>query len=389
MSNLVALLVAISLVQVKPAAVDRVARNFMAENRLPGCAVIILKDGQPLYRAGYGSSAATGREDFTPATICPTASLDKTINGLAILRLIEEGKLRFDEPIISYLQRHGELKVKSLPDVREESVTVADCLRQESGFGDSFTLFPTLELQSKMAIDVSPSLGQMADYLLQKHSLDFEPRTKFVYSNFNFQLLDLAISAASGMPYEKAVQQLIFKPLGISDAKLFSSRLKERTTNEAICHDLPLRTGPSCLPENRGQEVPYSYGGIDYGPLHIWSLSATDLAKLFNGFPRMNGESGLLSESGKRLLFSLPKHDLGKDRAGNPANWYYSCGVWVNWTGPIANSLVYFAHSGNQSGSFAAVKGSWNGVTIVAVGNGNDERYDMGDRLIDALFKAL
>lgn len=361
----------------------------MDSNRLPGCAVIVLSQGKPVYTSGFGFLDTESRTPFSTSTLCPTASLNKTINGIATLRLIEMGKVKFDEPVIPLLRRQGQLSSKvTFSDPRIERITVADLLRHESGFSDKTTLFPTLQLQAELGINSSPSLNRLVEHALT-FPLERAPSTTFKYLNINFQLLDLVISGSVGKSYGQAVQELVFSPLGITDAKLFSSNPAARLKNEARCYDLPNRTGKSCLIENRGQTVPYSYGGIDYGPLNIWCLSADGIAKLLTALPGLDTRGGLLKSDGKRALFSLPNHDLGKDVAGNPANWYYSCGVWVNWTGAIGNSNVFFAHSGNQSGAFAGFKGSWNGTTIVVIGNGNDERYDMADRLLATISNVL
>lgn len=367
---------------------ETVVTRFMDLNSLPGCAVCVLEVGQPVFCKGFGYRRVETHEPFQANTICPIASVTKTITGLAVLRLLEAGKLKMEDRILPLLVKAAVLKSEDSVAEGISSISVGDLLRQESGFGEKHTFFPTLALEKELGLKEPPTLRQLIKRALSV-PLDFSPGTSYKYSNMNYEVLAVLIEAVSGEPYGTAVRRLVFEPLQITDEKLFTSDMSERKPNEALCYDLPNRTGASCLPGEEGKTVAYSYGGIDYGPLGIWCLSILDLVKVYNAFPNLDADGGLLGSSARKLLFALPKHDLGVDTAGHPANWYYSAGVWVNWTGRIGSSRVYFAHSGNQSGSFAGFRGSYSGKTILVLGNGNDVRYDMADRLIDNIRNSI
>lgn len=182
------------------AELDRLMAAY--DGDVPGAALLVLKNGKPLVRRGYGRSDLERETEAGPATNYRLASVSKAFTAGAVLLLAQEGKLSLDDPLRKWLP--------SLPEAAD-GITLHHLLSHTSG------VIEYDELAAK------PYEGQLRDidvlHLLEKENrLYFEPGSTYRYSNSGYALLALVIERVSGMHFPDYLRSRIFEPLGMHDS---------------------------------------------------------------------------------------------------------------------------------------------------------------------------
>ena len=184
-----------------PAAPDAGIDGLMQryDGRVPGAAVLVLKDGQPVFRRGYGLAVLEDGTPVSPATNFRLASVSKQFTAAAVLLLAQSGKLSIDDPVRRWLP--------SLPPAAD-GITLQHLLDHTSG---------VLDYEDLMA---KPFAGQISDagvlaLLEQQDRLNFTPGSTYRYSNSGYALLALVVERASGQSFPDFLRSRIFKPLGM------------------------------------------------------------------------------------------------------------------------------------------------------------------------------
>ncbi|MFP2898435.1 serine hydrolase [Corallococcus sp. 4LFB] len=203
---------AVALLFVPPAAgaatrqqeLDRLLRQYHQLRMFNGAALVANAKGVVLKKA-YGSANLEWNVPNTPDTKFRLASLTKQFTAMVVLQLVAEGKLKLDDTLAS-----------ALPDYRKDTgsrVTIAQLLNHTSGI-PNYTSAP--DFFPKVSRNPYP----VADFVKQFASgdLEFEPGSKFNYSNSGYFLLGAIIERATGKTYAQAVQERIFTPLGMKDS---------------------------------------------------------------------------------------------------------------------------------------------------------------------------
>ena len=170
--------------------------------------VLVVKDGKTLIDQGYGSADLEWNIPNSPSTKFRLGSITKQFTATSVLLLQERGKLNIDDPISKYL-----------PDAPAawSKITIYNVLTHTSGI-PSFTGFP--DYRSTEWKDTNPT--ELVARFRDK-PLDFEPGTKFSYSNSGYVLLGYLIEKVSGQTYADFLQQNIFTPLNMKDTGIDSN----------------------------------------------------------------------------------------------------------------------------------------------------------------------
>jgi CubicO group peptidase (beta-lactamase class C family) len=196
---------AASVYAAEPAAgddVDRVVRQYMQEKKIPGASVAIIKDGKLVKESSYGLASVELGVPVSNDTLFTLASTTKEFTAVAIMTLVEEGKLSLDKPVRSYLPE--------LP-ASWGAVTIRNCLSHTSGLPDG---------DAPDDVNVTPLAGTQADLmkLLVTRPVG-EPGVKTVYNQTEFMLLGDVIERVTGKPYKVYIEERLLKPLGINDMR--------------------------------------------------------------------------------------------------------------------------------------------------------------------------
>lgn len=186
--------------------VDLIVTRFMSANKTPGIELSIQKGGVTVYECGYGSIAQGSAVYPGPNTRFQIDSLTKSFTAFAVLRLAEEGKVDLNATMGSYI---------SLPNPGWKTIPVRQFLGMVTGIPDGGTTTGSYKQVIASAAARKTPFGV---------GLDFEPGSKYEYSNPNYFILGDLVSERSPqktfMAYTKAE---ILTPLGMTNTGFFSS----------------------------------------------------------------------------------------------------------------------------------------------------------------------
>lgn len=222
-------------------AVETLIQNRMSIDDIPGVSVVLVENGKILEILSYGHMGPS-LEPVTPLTLFGLGSLSKSFTGIAVLQMIEEGLINFDDPIVKHLPWF-----RTKNSRRSNKITIRQLLNHTSGFSsyDGNTLLADQEQ--------APKALERAVRRLENINLGAEPGTTFSYNNDNYRILGVLIEKLTGMSYESVIQQRIFNPLHMNTARFFGIGEPNVATphrywlNTPIAHQIPL--GSSNNPE--------------------------------------------------------------------------------------------------------------------------------------------
>lgn len=178
---------------------DQIAEQALAATGVPSASVSIMQDGKVIYTNAYGKARLDPATPAHPDMRYSIGSISKQFTATAILMLAEEGKLRLDD--------HVDKFVPGL--ARGNEVTIRQLLSHTSGYQDYWPqdYVPPLMLE--------PITAHKLLDLWARKPLDFDPGTRWQYSNTNYVIAGLIVEKASGMPMLDFLRNRIFKPLGM------------------------------------------------------------------------------------------------------------------------------------------------------------------------------
>lgn len=178
--------------------VDRAVAADMASRHTPGASIAVIHDGKIVLEKSYGVASVELDVPATNATLYTLASTTKEFTAVAIMTLVEEGKVSLDDPVTKYLP--------GLP-ASWASVTVRHCLSHTSGLPDNV---------EDDNVNVLPLAGTRAELMKVLVTRPVKPPgTAMVYNQTGYMLLGDIIARVSGMGYEAYVNDRLLKPLGI------------------------------------------------------------------------------------------------------------------------------------------------------------------------------
>jgi CubicO group peptidase (beta-lactamase class C family) len=185
------------------ADVEALMKRYTGE--LPGASLLVVKDGKPIIRRGFGYADLESRVKAAPETNYRMASVSKQFTAASILLLKQDGKLRLEDPVRKYLPE--------LPE-SDEKVTIYHLLTHSGGLIDYEDLVPA---DRTTQLDDADVLSLIA----AQHRLYFEPGTAFRYSNGGYVLLGLIVQRLSGMDLADFMKRRIFQPLGMNETLMY------------------------------------------------------------------------------------------------------------------------------------------------------------------------
>ncbi|MDT8067500.1 MAG: serine hydrolase domain-containing protein [Terriglobia bacterium] len=181
------------------AKIDDVAKEVLATTGVPSASIAIVQNGQMVYAQAYGDARVEPKMAANTNMRYGVGSISKQFTASAILLLQQEGKLKLDDPV-----------GKFVPNLtRANEVTIREILSHTSGYQDYWPQDYVMPFIAKPTT-VENILDRWA-----RIPLDFEPGTKWQYSNTNYTIAGVIVEKASGEPILKFLTEHIFKPLGM------------------------------------------------------------------------------------------------------------------------------------------------------------------------------
>ncbi len=334
-----------------PAEISRNLDAFLQKLATEGSfsgAVLLAKDGKPLFAKAYGLADREAKVPNRLDTRFNLGSMNKMFTAVAIARLAEEGKLSFTDTVGKFLPGYPNA------DVREK-VTIHELLTHTSGLGDFWN--DRFEARKDSIRTVNDYLSLFSDLPLES-----SPGAKFQYSNSGYIVLGAIIEKVSGQTYDDYVREHVFIPAGMKNT-------------DALAKDhLDARTA------------------IGYGQLTDKPATSTTLHRNTDSLPGKGGPAGggySTVEDMLRFDLALRSHELLSERttellqkgkvAMGPAMQYgYGFGV------QMVNGSRIVGHNGGAPGVSA-----WfdmfldDGYTLVVLSNMDRGAFPVEKRVVE------
>lgn len=192
--------------------------------REPGCAVLVVNNGKTVVRKGYGVTDLRSGSPITPATNFRLASLTKQFTAMAVMLLVRDGKLHYDDSL-----------AEVFPDFPAygKMITIRNLLNHTSGLLDYEDL-----MSEKYAGVPDANIPQIKDagvieLLKQQTTTRFPPGARWEYSNSGYAVLAMVVEKVSGVSFGDFLHQRIFRPAGMNGSIAYEKG-KNEVANRAF-----------------------------------------------------------------------------------------------------------------------------------------------------------
>ena len=213
-------------------ALTQALERHYQDAALPGFAVAIVNEEGVLYQHGFGYADLAEKEPFKPNNLQNLGSVSKTVVGLALVKAIEEGKIRMDDAIneilpfpvihphhkdIPILVRHLANHTSGILDSKHYGKSYVYAGNEQEGPEYHQEYLGFLKSHDKISLKdfLFNSLHRKGKWYKKKNFLKASPGTSQEYSNLNAALAAYLVELATGIPFQEYTRKMIFEPLGM------------------------------------------------------------------------------------------------------------------------------------------------------------------------------
>jgi CubicO group peptidase (beta-lactamase class C family) len=300
----------------------------------------VVFEGQVVHT--FAASTSKSSRQVNVDTSFRIASISKILTAVTVLKLVEQGELELDEPIVGLIA--DSLGV-SLADERARNITIRQLLSHTSGISNFLKIFFDAGAYDQMGM-LTVALGE---------TLASEPGSTFKYGNVSYVLLGKAIEQATGLSYQDATRQLVLAPLGLQSFRLVGTY--DFGPNDALHAVSGNRTYMEQL-----------------GPAGAWVATATDVAKLLDSRDPQSASVHVISSKYMELM-KVPATPVPVGPL-----WDYGLGLRLFVSGE-------WGHSGSIENVHSMVINRPDGLTVSVLVNGTKPKET--DDLIGAINDAV
>lgn len=308
------------------AGIETLIEQELAEQKIPGAAVAVIRDGEIILLEGYGFRDAEENLPMTPDTMIPIASLTKQFTVSALGTLVRQGKLDWDEPVRDYLP---EFRVAD--DYATLNATTRDLVTHRIGLP-----------RHDWAWFGSPASREDLYGRLRYFPFNQGIRTTFQYNNFMFMTAGLLAGRLAGTSYEDYVESSLFEPVGLTRTN-FSLAELARDADHATGYELDNERELSREPFASAEAM---------APTGAINSTARDLARWMQMLldeGEIGGERILLPSDVQSMM--QPMMPVGQSMFPEFGHRMYGMGFFVqNYRGYETAS-----HGGNMPGAAASM----------------------------------
>ncbi|MCI0336676.1 MAG: serine hydrolase [Acidobacteria bacterium] len=329
--------------------IDDSIKEFMQKFAVPGASVAITKDGRLVFAQGYGFANKEEGLDAGPRHLFRLASVSKPITGVAIMKLVEQNKLKLSDKVFGAGSLLGTMYGSKAYGAREKEITIQQLLEHTAG-GSTWNNNGDDGSGDPMFQQGAFNHKQLIGWVLDERDPSDDPGKTYSYSNFGYCVLGRVIEKVTGQPYESWVKANVLSPTGAKDMHIAGDTFEERRTNE----------------------VSY-YGGNVYGMQVTrmdahggWLANPIDLLRFMvrvDGFPT---KPDILKPGTVTLMTT-----------GSTANKSYAKGWGIN----LSNGS--WSHGGSLPGTSTLLWRTSDGYTVAFLLNmrSSDSQFDLGKPL--------
>jgi CubicO group peptidase (beta-lactamase class C family) len=301
-------------------------QSFVDRGQVAGIVTLLARHGQVAHLNAVGYQDTETKKPMRTDSIFQIMSMTKPVTGVGVMILAEEGRLGLNDAVEKYLPEfRGQKTVKS-HDAGSTTlvkpsrpITIRDLMTHSSGMGDPP---PGLDLYTKMDRTLAEAVA-----IYSQQPLDFEPGTRWQYSNMGIATLGRIIEVVADQPYERFIDERIFKAIGMKDSFFFPPT--EKVGRIALVHTTEngslTRSGPGIL---GGDSAKYRKGARYPAPEFGLYSTASDLAAFYQMMLNGGTYQGkrILSREGVDVMTTIQDPNLPQ-----PASWWPGAGYALTW----------------------------------------------------------
>lgn len=311
--------------------IDDILKN-QQDAQAAGVSILLRKDGVTVYSSSKGLANAAQGTQITGNTVFQLASVSKPITAVAVMRLVEAGRLSLDDTALQWLP--------GLP-ASWSGITVRHLLAHRSGVPDYIANVPVAQI---LRLDGLTNAG-LLQRLSQDARLDFSPGSAAAYSSSNYVLLAEIIARATGQSYADHLRDSIFEPLGMRSTFVAGATVP---ANISLALNFASQT------------TTWGINLLTVGDMGIFS-SVSDVDLLLQAF-----RAGRLVSAATAQAMTVAQ----SGQAVNAAGEFYGFGWLV--PGNVTQPTV-FAHSGQKDGFRSLVRiNQQQDLQLVMLSNGGE-----------------
>jgi N-acyl-D-amino-acid deacylase len=370
------------------ASFDQAMETFIEARKMPGGALAVVKDGRLVHARGYGWADKERQQRVEATSLYRIASISKPVTAVAVLKLVEQGKLKLDDRAFDFIALKPLPGAK--PDPRLRTITIRQCLQHTGGWDRDKSYDPMFrpKLIAEAAKEAAPASASAVIRYMLGQPLDFDPGTRYAYSNFGYCVLGRVIEKVTGKTYEAFVNEAVLAPSGIKTMRLGRSLESGRAPGEVRYYMPEGEQSESVFP-GLPPRVPWPYGAFNLEAMDAhgaWLASAVDLAR-FAGAMQDAEKCPLLKPATWRELHAPPPATVARAEEGPSKGTYYCCG-WL--TRPIVGQpgKANYWHSGSLPGTYTMLVRRWDGLSWAALFNQRSKDRKLDSELDPALHRA-
>jgi CubicO group peptidase (beta-lactamase class C family) len=360
---------------------------FVDQGTIAGVVGLIARHGTVVSLDAVGYQELEGKKAMKTETIFQIMSMTKPVTAVALMILMEEGKVVLSDPVEKYLPEfRGIWMLDGKEDEKNRTlkrpsrkITLRDLLTHTSGMASGPPPGAS-DLLWRMNLTLAEAVA-----VYSQQPLEFEPGSRWMYSNPGIATLGRIIEVVSSVPFEKFLEQRIFQPLGMKDSFIFPPA--DKINRIAMLYDLEngklLRAGPEVL---AGDPSLHRQGAKYPGPEYAMYSTASDLFAFYqmmlNG-GTYNGKR-ILSKATVEMMTRL--HTATIDPAGHSPGKGYGL-AWTVVKEPLGTLLLQSEGTYGHGGAFGTE--GWIDPKKDLVGVFLIQRDSGGDGMEANAFKAM
>jgi N-acyl-D-amino-acid deacylase len=349
---------------------DDLMRQLLVQFNIPGGTVAVAKDGRLLFARGYGWADIESSRPVEPDSLFRIASISKPVTAAVVLRLVEQGQLSLDDTALKYFPDLQPAE-GSERDERWGGITIRQLLQHTGGWDRDKSFDPMfIPFRAAEAFGVAPPADSLTviRYMLGQ-PLDFDPGTRYAYSNLGYCVLGRVIEQVTGKSYDEATRRLVLQPAGIRRMQLGRTLPGHRAEGEVRYYHHAPDSLTRCVFPDVHDQIAWPDGGFHLEAMDAhggWIASAVDLVRFATAVDGSRSPA-LLHESSLAATVARPAREDAAE-----SDTYYGLGWMIR---PVEGDANWW-HTGSLPGTITLLVRTHHGMAWTAVFNTRPRETD-------------
>jgi CubicO group peptidase (beta-lactamase class C family) len=199
-------------------------RRAVKRGQVAGCSFLVAHRGEVVFRKAFGYADLESKRPFTTDELLPIASVSKPFMASVLMVLVEQGKVKLEDPVEKYLPEFKGKRVEG-SQTPARPMTIRQVLSHTAGFWGNKGITPEkMDLIRNFGRPLAEAVNRMAEY-----DLVYEPGTKWIYSGSGYCVAGRVAEVALGQSLEEIAQDALFRPLGLNRTTFLPSKEARKT----------------------------------------------------------------------------------------------------------------------------------------------------------------